>query len=230
MAFRKERRHLVGRGLPRPMPGIGRHVGVLGGHSIAEAGRRHAALEPRRIAGRRLGLASLGRGVKSCRKLGLRRPSRGTSGGPCGRRSGASLSVDGGTCWWKAPWARTAASFGWGAGTRALASAARLGMLGTGCGKQQRASASRIIRREQGRQRPLELRARDTAHPRRGDGLAAAGSRSTNCGADPRLETPAMAIQRRRGWLRADGWAPTQAQARRGSRRARAEARGLGMA
>jgi len=67
---------------------------------------------------------------------------------------------------------------------------------------------------------PTRAAARDTADPCRVDGLAAAGQRSTNCVADPRLGTPAMAIQRRRGWLRAEGWAPTQTEARRESRRA----------
>lgn len=65
----------------------------------------------------------------------------------------------------------------------------------------------------------------DTAHPCGGDGSAAAGRRSTNCVADPGLETPAMAIQRRRGWPRAEDWAPTQTEARRQSRRAEGESR-----
>jgi hypothetical protein len=42
-APRKGRRHLADRGLPRPKSEIERPVGVLGGHSIAEAGRRHVA-------------------------------------------------------------------------------------------------------------------------------------------------------------------------------------------
>jgi len=67
---------------------------------------------------------------------------------------------------------------------------------------------------------PARAAARDTAHPCGGGGLAAAGRRSTNCLADPRLETPAMAIQRRRGWPRAEGWAPTQTEARGELRRA----------
>jgi hypothetical protein len=48
---------------------------------------------------------------------------------------------------------------------------------------------------------PTRASARDTARPRRGDGLVAAGQRGTNCVADPRLVMPAMASQRRRGWL-----------------------------
>jgi len=69
--------------------------------------------------------------------------------------------------------------------------------------------------------KPTRVAARDTADPFRGDGLVAAGRRGTNRAADPRLETPAMAIQRRRGWPRAEDWAPTQTEARGGSRRAR---------
>lgn len=42
-ASRKGRRHLVERGLPRAKLEVGQHVGVLGGHSIAEAGKRHVA-------------------------------------------------------------------------------------------------------------------------------------------------------------------------------------------
>jgi hypothetical protein len=94
--------------------------------------------------------------VKACRKLDPRRPSQGTSGGPCGRRSGASSGDDGGTCWWKAPRACGAASFGWEAGKQVLALAGGLGMPGTGCGQRHGASASRVIGLELGRQRPLE--------------------------------------------------------------------------
>jgi hypothetical protein len=72
---------------------------------------------------------------------------------------------------------------------------------------------------------PARAAARDTADPFGGDGSVAAGRRSTNCVADPGLETPAMAIQRRRGWPRAEGWAPTQTEARGSSRRAEGESR-----
>jgi hypothetical protein len=98
----------------------------------------------------------LGWGVNACRKLGPWRPSPGTSGGPCGRRSGASLGDDGGTCWWKAPWACEAASFGWGAGKQVLALVDGLGMPGTGHGQRHGASASRAIGLERGRKRPPE--------------------------------------------------------------------------
>jgi hypothetical protein len=78
---------------------------------------------------------------------------------------------------------------------------------------------------------PTRATARDTAHPFRGDGLAAAGRRSTNCVADPRLETPAMAIQHRRGWPRAEGWAPhPDGSSRKFAAGTRARALGLGMA
>jgi len=68
------------------------------------------------------------------------------------------------------------------------------------CGPDHRARA--------GSTTPTRAAARDTAHPCRGDGLVAAGHRSTNCVADPRLETPAMAIQRRRERPRAEAGLP----------------------
>jgi hypothetical protein len=94
MTPRKGCHHLAGRGLPRPTRGIGRHVGVLGGHSIAEAGRRHVASGPRRIAGKLLGLALLGLGRESMSEAGPSaakpgyqwRPMRSPFGRELGRR------------------------------------------------------------------------------------------------------------------------------------------------
>jgi len=71
-----------------------------------------------------------------------------------------------------------------------------------------------------GTKKPTRVAARDTARPNRDGGSAAASRRSTNCAADPRLGTPEMANQRRRGWPRAEDWAPTQTEARGDSRRA----------
>lgn len=72
--------------------------------------------------------------------------------------------------------------------------------------------------------------ARDTADPFGGDDAAAADRRGTNCAVDSGLETPAMAIQRRRGWPRAEGWAPTQTEARDGRGGRKAQAGSLKMA
>jgi len=99
-----------------------------------------------------------------------------------------------------------------------------LGMPGKGRGQRDEASASWVIGLERADNAP-RVEARDTADPFGDDGSAAASRGSTNCAADPGLETPAMVIQRRRGWPRAEGWAPTQTEARGRSRRAEGESR-----
>jgi hypothetical protein len=76
-APRKGRSHLTRRGLPRRKSGVGPDVGVLGGHSVAEAGTRHVAWGPRRTAGKHLGLALLGLGRESMSEAG---PSTAKSG------------------------------------------------------------------------------------------------------------------------------------------------------
>jgi len=49
---------------------FGMCVGVLEEQSIAEAGRQHVALRPRRIAGKQLGLALTGCGRESMSEAG----------------------------------------------------------------------------------------------------------------------------------------------------------------
>jgi hypothetical protein len=160
---------------------------VLGGHSIAEAGKRHVALGSRRIAGRHLGLALLGLGRESmseagppAAKLGYQwRPMRSPFGRELGRRRW-DLLVEGAsgsticTLWLGCGEA--------GPGSRGGARDA---------GHKQRAATRGVCepdhRARAGPTTPTRVAARDTAHPCRGDGLVAAGRRSTNCVADPRL-------------------------------------------
>lgn len=138
--------------------------------------------------------------MKACRKPDPRRPSRGTGGGSCGRRLGESSGVDGGTCRWKAPRARTSPSFGWDeqngswllrscSGCRASFVRSDMGRLWVGSSGSSSADKALSGYCVGHRATPW------------GDGSVAAGRCSTNCAADPGLETPAMAIQRRRGRL-----------------------------